>query len=136
MDHSITTKGSVDPLTRIHHFVQIFRFTVWSGRPPPGAALMNLRYRDERAPVSDSKASEPKPALLLPALCAHMHISSSQHYLPKCLPHGQLSCWREPSVLMSTRMQMYEPHQAGNEAKHVTAGGNVGPLRARGTGPE
>ncbi len=27
---------------------QIFRFTVWSGRPTPGSALMNLRYRDER----------------------------------------------------------------------------------------
>lgn len=36
---------------------QIFRFTVWSGRPPPGAALMNLRYRNERAPLSASKAS-------------------------------------------------------------------------------
>ena len=33
-------------------------------------------------------------------------------------------------------MQVYEAHQADNEAKHMTAGGNVGPLRAGGTGPE
>ena len=37
--------------------MQIFRFTVWSDRPPPGAALMNLRYRNERAPLSKPKAS-------------------------------------------------------------------------------
>lgn len=28
--------------------VQIFRFSVWAGKPTPGSALMNLRYRDER----------------------------------------------------------------------------------------
>lgn len=27
----------------------IFRFSVWAGRPTPGSALMNLRYRDERS---------------------------------------------------------------------------------------
>ncbi|DBA79327.1 hypothetical protein WJX79_000617 [Trebouxia sp. C0005] len=26
----------------------IFRFSVWAGKPTPGSALMNLRYRDER----------------------------------------------------------------------------------------
>ncbi|CAL8468457.1 g7997 [Coccomyxa elongata] len=34
----------------------IFRFTVWSGRPTPGSALMNLRYRNER-PVNGSVAT-------------------------------------------------------------------------------
>ncbi|KAK9915274.1 hypothetical protein WJX75_006921 [Coccomyxa subellipsoidea] len=29
----------------------IYRFTVWSGRPTPGSALMNLRYRNERPAV-------------------------------------------------------------------------------------
>lgn len=27
----------------------IFRFSVWAGKPTPGSALMNLRYRDERS---------------------------------------------------------------------------------------
>lgn len=27
----------------------VFKFSVWSGKPTPGSALMNLRYRDERS---------------------------------------------------------------------------------------
>jgi hypothetical protein len=37
--------------------MQIFSCSVWVGRPPPGAALMNLRYRDERS-ASSATASE------------------------------------------------------------------------------
>lgn len=34
----------------------IFRFSVWEGRPLPGMALMNLRYRDERSVQSSAEA--------------------------------------------------------------------------------
>ena len=32
----------------MHCCLQIFRFSVWAGKPTPGSALMNLRYRNER----------------------------------------------------------------------------------------
>ncbi|EIE19454.1 hypothetical protein COCSUDRAFT_38277 [Coccomyxa subellipsoidea C-169] len=35
--------------------ILIFRFTVWSGRPTPGSALMNLRYRNERQASSPAQ---------------------------------------------------------------------------------
>lgn len=40
---------------RVH--VQIFRFSVWSGKPTPGAALMNLRFRDERGAGASAAAA-------------------------------------------------------------------------------
>lgn len=46
--------------------VQIFSCSVWVGRPPPGAALMNLRYRDERSlgsgTVSKQQEQQTPPA--------------------------------------------------------------------------
>ena len=63
--------------------MQIFRFTVWSGRPPPGAALMNLRYRNERAPLPDSKASTfqhlPAPPMLAGTSDIHTLLSEDRH---------------------------------------------------------
>lgn len=44
---AITTGTAEAPLALLCG-MQIFRFTVWSGRPTPGSSLMNLRYRDER----------------------------------------------------------------------------------------
>ncbi|KAK9830469.1 hypothetical protein WJX72_011919 [[Myrmecia] bisecta] len=41
----------------------IFRFSVWSGKPTPGSALMNLRYRDERrtsGPPASPHTSSPE----------------------------------------------------------------------------
>ena len=38
--------------------MQIFRFSVWRGRPTPGSALMNLRYRDERPVSQESRAGD------------------------------------------------------------------------------
>jgi hypothetical protein len=40
--------------------VQIFSCSVWVGRPPPGAALMNLRYRDERSASSATGSEQRK----------------------------------------------------------------------------
>jgi peroxin-2 len=36
-------------IPRVFPPFQIFRFSVWEGRPLPGMALMNLRYRNEAA---------------------------------------------------------------------------------------
>ena len=36
----------------------VFYFTVWSHRPTPGMELMNLRYRDERRPLSGKSGME------------------------------------------------------------------------------
>ena len=40
-----------------NHWLQIFRFSVWAGKPTPGSALMNLRYRDERQICMKRKSS-------------------------------------------------------------------------------
>lgn len=40
--------------------VQIFSCSVWVGRPPPGAALMNLQYRDERSSGSATVSEQRK----------------------------------------------------------------------------
>ena len=46
---------------------QVFRFSVWRGRPTPGSALMNLRYRDERASAPGTQARGHSPASHPPA---------------------------------------------------------------------
>ena len=38
-------------------YLQIFRFSVWKGKPTPGLALMNLRYRNE---AGDSRGAQSK----------------------------------------------------------------------------
>lgn len=35
----------------------IWRFSIWVDKPTPGNALMNLRYRDERAAEARGKGS-------------------------------------------------------------------------------
>jgi peroxin-2 len=36
----------------------IWRFSIWVDKPTPGIALMNLRYRDERAVESRDKGKK------------------------------------------------------------------------------
>ena len=43
----------------VQRLPQIFRFSVWKGRPTPGNALMNLRYRDERKPSNSTAQASP-----------------------------------------------------------------------------
>ena len=80
---------------------QIFRFTVWSGRPPPGAALMNLRYRNERALSAGPKAGhlEPKLADKMEALNSHAGSSGYAAHALHAAPHV-IEC----SILMQHSM--------------------------------
>jgi peroxin-2 len=56
---------------------QIFRFSIWEGRPLPGMSLMNLRYRNEGAVQA--------------AACGSSSSSSSGHVgaAQACLPGGR-----------------------------------------------
>ena len=66
--------------------VQIFRFTVWSGRPTPGSALMNLRYRDERqSRLSPSAAPRGEEGVLPKSATAAAQVLHSSHS-PNCRP--------------------------------------------------
>ncbi|KAH7625018.1 hypothetical protein Ndes2526B_g00394 [Nannochloris sp. 'desiccata'] len=53
------TVGRLQPeLTVLLDFL-IFRYSVWEGRPLPGMALMNLRFRNERGVRTDSSSTAP-----------------------------------------------------------------------------
>ena len=53
--------------------IQIFRFSVWAGKPTPGSALLNLRYRDERHSLAQLKD--------LPSIIMHHEQAHSPHDL-------------------------------------------------------
>ena len=65
--------------------LQIFRYSVWAGKPTPGTALMNLRYRNEAALHSSAKgAPEVLPVAAVPATqgCSEEFL----YRVPSCCP--------------------------------------------------
>jgi peroxin-2 len=47
----------------------IWRFSIWVDKPTPGIALMNLRYRDERAVEAREKGTNLRMNSLITPIC-------------------------------------------------------------------
>ena len=62
---------------------QIFRFSVWAGKPTPGSALMNLRYRDERK-IYFQRVQVPSAKAI-----SHQQLSTTENQLPATAQVGQ-----------------------------------------------
>lgn len=60
------------PAKKIVSGLQIFRFSIWKGKPTPGLALMNLRYRNERPEPNGKPVS---PAAFSNRLSIFSHLS-------------------------------------------------------------
>ena len=100
---------------------QIFRYSVWVGRPTPGSALMNLRYRDESKvaaahrcvhaasqPAAPDALRVPGPLVsfcfaLYPALRARM--GQTRAVLQPC----KRALWVEGAGFMVVRVEAFEP---------------------------
>ena len=57
--------------------LQVFKFSVWSGKPTPGSALMNLRYRDERSVAQPGRYHHTAQAGVQPSeQCSSSHAAA------------------------------------------------------------